>query len=251
MKEAIIFFAKAPVYGKSKTRLNGHISEKDLISLSKNLMLKNYQEITESGYDYFVYTNSPDDQEKLLNYFTDKTYLQVGDELGAKMFNAINEIFSLGYDKILLTGSDIADTDKELFKEALDYLDKYDVISSPTKDGGFSLIAMKEPQKSLFIDKKYSYDGVFKDLQEEAKKQNLSFFKLRETYDIDDIYALFNHITEFEAEKVIEEDNHTKVTVNNKTYIFISDESYLDENNSKKIQIDPLTGVRYIISNRT
>lgn len=247
MREAIIFFAKAPVYGKSKTRLKGYISKKDLLSLAKNLMMKNYQEIVESTYDYFIYTPSKVDQEKLLEYFTDKTYLQKGDELGAKMFNAIKDVHSLGYEKILLTGSDIVNSDKDLYREAFNGLEKYDLVSSPTKDGGYSLIGMKEAHKPLFTNKKYSYDGVFKDLKKEARNQGLKFLRLRSTYDIDDIGSLFNHLTGFAEEQIFEKSNHTKVIGNNLTYIFIKDESYLDEIDSKKIEVDPLTGVRYII----
>lgn len=196
METALIFFTKAPILNHCKTRLAPCLKASDLLELVDFLIKKNYKEIKKTGYDLFVYLANDKGKEIIKDMLNEEIYLQEGDDLGERMHNAFLSLFEKGYKKIILMGSDIANIDKELIIEASNSLDKVDMAVSPTRDGGYSLIALKKAQISLFANKIYSTDKVFKDLIDSAKDIKLTYKVLRETYDIDEksdlIYFLEN-----------------------------------------------------------
>jgi len=54
------------------------------------------------------------------------------------MWRAMNHVFTLGYEKVILTGSDLPELSKELIEQAFKQLKE--VVIGPSKDGGYYLI---------------------------------------------------------------------------------------------------------------
>ncbi|MSA98574.1 DUF2064 domain-containing protein [Finegoldia sp. BIOML-A3] len=197
---AVILMTKIP-NKKSKTRLSTILSEEQRIIMSNNLIEKNLNAI--KNYKVFL-SLTPD--ELFDDYTKNSPYeciRQTGDDIGQRMNNSIKEVLSQSYSKVILIGSDIIDFDGEIFDEAFDKLDLNDVVFSPTEDGGYSLIGMKKAYDVLFENKKYSNPNVENDLENSLIEHDLSYYKLKETHDIDTDIDFVKYISQSENVKLL------------------------------------------------
>ncbi|OXZ26061.1 TIGR04282 family arsenosugar biosynthesis glycosyltransferase [Finegoldia magna] len=197
---AVILMTKIP-NKNSKTRLSTILSEKQRITMSNNLIEKNINAI--KNYKVFL-SLTPD--ELFDDYTKNSPYdciRQTGDDIGQRMNNSIKEVLSCGYSKVILIGSDIIDFDSEIFNEAFYKLDTNDVVFSPTEDGGYSLIGMKKAYDMLFENKKYSNPDVENDLENCLIENGLSYFKLRQTHDVDTDIDFIKYISQSKNVKLL------------------------------------------------
>jgi rSAM/selenodomain-associated transferase 1 len=112
-------------------------------------------------------------------------HVQLGDNLGDRMLNAFRDGFNLGYDKIVLIGSDLPDLNEQLIKRAISYLDHNEVVFGPADDGGYYLIGMNTLISSIFEDKPWSQPNLLKVSIEELDELNRSVATLKNLNDID------------------------------------------------------------------
>lgn len=197
---AVILMTKIP-NKNSKTRLSTILSEEQRIKLSSNLIDNNLNIL--KNYKVFL-SLTPD--ELFDDYTKNSPYdciRQTGDDIGQRMNNSIKEVLSCGYSKVILIGSDIIDFDCEIFDEAFDKLDTNDVVFSPTEDGGYSLIGMKKAHDVLFENKKYSNPNVENDLENCLIENGLSYFKLRQTHDVDTDIDFIKYISQSKNVKLL------------------------------------------------
>lgn len=177
----------------SKTRLSSLLSKNQRIKLSENLIDKNMKLI--QNHDVILSLTPDDLFEDYKKNFDCESIKQIGKDIGERMYNSISFAISKGYDKVILIGSDIYDFDEKIFEDAFEKLDDADVVFSPTEDGGYSLIGMKSSHKSIFENKKYSNSHVENDLENSLIENNLTYFKLRQTHDIDTDIDLIKYIS--------------------------------------------------------
>ena len=197
---AVILMTKIP-NKNSKTRLSTILSEEQRIMMSNNLIEKNLNAI--KNYKFFL-SLTPD--ELFDDYTKNSPYeciRQIGNDIGERMNNSIKEVLSSGYSKVILIGSDIIDFDGEIFDEAFNKLDTNDVVFSPTEDGGYSLIGMKKAHDMLFENKKYSNPNVENDLENSLIGHDLTYYKLKETHDIDTDIDLVKYISQSDNVKLL------------------------------------------------
>lgn len=196
----VILMTKIP-NKNSKKRLSTILSEEQRIKLSSNLIDNNLNIL--KNYKVFL-SLTPD--ELFDDYTKNSPYeciRQIGNDIGERMNNSIKEVLSRGYSKVILIGSDIIDFDSEIFNEAFDKLDTNDVVFSPTEDGGYSLIGMKKAYDVLFENKKYSNPDVENDLENCLIENGLSYFKLRQTHDVDTDIDFIKYISQSKNVKLL------------------------------------------------
>lgn len=197
---AVILMTKIP-NKNSKTRLSTILSEEQRITMSNILIEKNLNAI--KNYKVFL-SLTPD--ELFYGYEKNSPYeciRQVGNDIGERMNNSIKEVLSRRYSKVILIGSDIIDFDGEIFDEAFNKLDTNDVVFSPTEDGGYSLIGMKKTHDVLFENKTYSNSNVENDLENCLIENGLSYFKLRQTHDVDTDIDFIKYISQSKNVKLL------------------------------------------------
>ncbi|MDY6065588.1 MAG: TIGR04282 family arsenosugar biosynthesis glycosyltransferase [Finegoldia sp.] len=199
--DAVILMTKIPNVNNTKTRLKTILSPSQRVNLSYGLIdnilniLKDYKVILALTPDNLI-----DDFKKDYDY---EIIPQVPGNEGDKMEGAIETVLAMGYDKVVLIGSDIVNFDEEIFKDAFKALDDKEVVYSPTEDGGYSLIGMKKPHRELFADLKYSHKDVSKDLFDLITENNLSVKVLRKTRDIDIDLDFVTYLTGEDEVKLI------------------------------------------------
>ena len=136
MKEKIILFTRVPKEGTTKTRLYDFMSPTEAVNIQRKLLKKNYDLLAETNRELLVFHdgNNSDDKKMAELISCDKFYYQKGDNLGDKMYNALEEVISDS--KVILLGSDIFNLDKDIIEEAFEKLEIHDVVINPSEDGG-------------------------------------------------------------------------------------------------------------------
>jgi len=199
MQESLlIIFAKSPGGPHVKTRLATVLTRKgreqlqeafilDTLSLSASLPVKRAIACTPDINDPFF--NVCKQEEKLL------LIKQKGRSLGERMKYGFQWGFSLGFQKVVLIGSDSPTLPTAFIQEAFDRLNAVPVILGPATDGGYYLIGATPPLlPNLFHKIKWGTQMV---LIETIKRLNGVVALLPFWYDVDrpsDLVFLREHI---------------------------------------------------------
>lgn len=186
MKNRIIFFTRVPKVGTTKTRLYDFVSPDTAVEIQKKLMKKNYNVLKKCGEEIAVYHDGQSIDDKAMeNILENREFsYQVGETLGDKMYNAIDEELKSS-DKVILLGSDIYNLQENMIHAAFEKLDEYDVIINPSVDGGYFLIGMKKAIKEVFNLPSYGDNTVLENLLTVCNEQKLSYYLGEAGLDID------------------------------------------------------------------
>ena len=184
--KVIVFFTRIPTLGKTKTRLEPFLSKELCVKLQTAFIKDIYNNIKNMGIDIIVNYSDHGDLEILKNIMHKGVYFlkQEGKDLGEKMHNAIS--FALReYRNVVLIGSDLPLISKKDIEVAFKVLETKDIVISPTYDGGYYLIGMKEENKDIFSIR-YSTSSVFEETIDKIKNKGKSYGKGEIQLDIDD-----------------------------------------------------------------
>ena len=186
MKNRIIFFTRVPKVGTTKTRLYDFVSPNTAVEIQKKLMKKNYNVLKECGEEIAVYHDGQSiDDSVMVDILENREFsYQVGETLGDKMYNAIDEELQSS-DKVILLGSDIYNLKENMIHAAFEKLDEYDVVINPSVDGGYFLIGMKKAIKEVFNLPSYGDNSVLENLLTVCDEQKLSYYLGEAGLDID------------------------------------------------------------------
>lgn len=208
MQAAVILMSRAPIPGKTKTRLESHLTGEECAELHRaflkdiNYKLLNLQRSL-SGIDlYLSYT--PAAESKIFSGLIDDKFIRIlqrGQDLGEKMYNALADAQQKSKLPVIITGSDLPFLDIPIFAEALAGLKAADLVIGPSDDGGYYLIGMKNPAKFIFDFKQWGTESVLENTIREAGKHNLKIHFLPELSDIDTFKELLQLRAELIKEK--------------------------------------------------
>lgn len=137
----VIVFAKNKLLGEVKTRLAKDIGASNALLVYKRLLSITEEATTDiEGVDLRVYYSHELDETSWVGH-VDK-YVQFGDSLGDRMWNAFQKGFDDGYQSIIGIGADLDQMDKETLQVAKEKLNKNDFVFGPAADGGYYLIGL-------------------------------------------------------------------------------------------------------------
>ena len=139
-----LFYLRGCRY-QTKTRLMPFLTGEECARLHACFVKDIYEKAKQVDADIFVFF-TPKDEKKLLQQVLDNETVclpQFGDDLGERMKNAIGIVLRMGYEKVILIGTDIPQIHPETLKNAFDNLGGKDIVIHPTFDGGYYLIGMK------------------------------------------------------------------------------------------------------------
>lgn len=194
MKHAVICFTRVPKAGKTKTRLMPRLSGEQCAQLHW-AFLQDLSRIYDSLDADLLVAHTPDpDWEDLKEVFPGGVFFpQEGDGLGKKMNNALNLALSMGYDKCILTGSDLPLMTKGHLQSGFDALEQADVTLGPTSDGGYYLVGVKAESPFLFENQTYGCGSVYENTLTAVHTAGKSFCPSLPCDDVDtpeDLQAL-------------------------------------------------------------
>jgi len=182
-KNLILIFTRNPELGKCKTRLAKTIGDENALTIYKILLQHTADVIEQIDCDKAVYYSVKVRDNDIWDNTIYQKHQQHGNNLGLRMQNAFNNSFKVGYEKVLIVGSDLYDLKPKYIQEAFDNLDNHDVTIGPAEDGGYYLLGMKTLHPNIFENKDWGTETVRKDTLNDLK--NKSVFLLEELNDID------------------------------------------------------------------
>ncbi|OBX26839.1 glycosyltransferase [Gelidibacter algens] len=182
-KKALIIFTRNPELGKCKTRLAATIGDENALEVYKFLLNHTAHISKDIKADRYVFYSENIKKEDLWESGVFRKKLQIGPDLGARMQNAFSELLEMGYEKVIIIGSDLLDLNSELVNDAFSQLDSNDVVIGPALDGGYYLLGMKNLHPNIFENKTWGTETVLKDTKNDL--QNSKLHLLKELNDID------------------------------------------------------------------
>lgn len=161
-RHLLTMFAKAPVPGRVKTRLQPPLGPEDAAALHAAFLLDQAERLL-TGRDLPGFRGrlsvAGDLDHPIVAQIADmgvEVVAQRGDGLGDCMAVAIEEGLEDGYQTVTIIGSDSPTLPASLILDAVAALEHADVVFAPTFDGGFALIAARCPIEALRDDIRWS-----------------------------------------------------------------------------------------------
>ena len=190
-KKALIIFTRNPELGKCKTRLAKTIGNENALEVYKYLLNHTASISKNVTADRYVFYSENIINEDLWDSNIFRKKLQKGDDLGQRMLNAFADLLEIGYDKVIIIGSDLLDLNAEQVNTAFAQLDFNDIVIGPAIDGGYYLLGLKNLYRNIFENKKWSTSSVLKDTLHDL--QNCKIHLLKELNDIDTFEDMQQH----------------------------------------------------------
>ena len=164
-RNCIIVLTKAPLPDIAKLRLAPHLSKIERAYLQRLFLLKIKEELDFNADIFICYTKHEGSIQSLKYIFgNDCNYFEKeGNSLGEYLFNAFKKVFDLGYKKAVLFSTDAPELSKKTINDAFDILLDRDFVFTPSTDGGYILVGMKELSKEVFSLEKYNHSNVLLD----------------------------------------------------------------------------------------
>jgi rSAM/selenodomain-associated transferase 1 len=194
---ALALMAKVPFASAVKTRLSPPLTPEEAARLSTCFlrdMTMNVSSLKANGTEGVVlYT--PADAESLLRGLLPSAcmlFAQRGETLGERLINAAAELLGNGFESVCLINSDSPTLPREILGTAVSLLaqDGDRVVLGPSQDGGYYLIGLKRPHRSLFERIAWSTADVLAHTTERAAEIDLPVELLPTWYDVDDLATL-------------------------------------------------------------
>jgi len=186
MKEKLlIIFYRNPELGKVKTRLAAAVGDEKALAIYLKLATHTREVALASDFDRLVYYSHHVDTEDNWQENSFHKKLQVGNDLGIRMYNAFENAFRDGYAHVCIIGTDCLELTSEILSAAFEQLKAHDVVIGPARDGGYYLLGMKQLHKDLFANKEWSTNTVAKRTIVDFQNLNLTYSKLATLSDID------------------------------------------------------------------
>lgn len=183
MKDALIIFQKNPQPGKVKTRLAATIGNENALKIYEVLVNHTHDLAKQLDVKRYLYFAMHIDDDAQWNHCEGR--VQSGDDLGEKMYRAIEEVRAEGAERIVVIGTDCFELTADILKQAFQELKTSDYCIGPAEDGGYYLIGTTLPDKEVFIGKEWSTETVFEEAQTNIAACNKKLAILPTLSDVD------------------------------------------------------------------
>lgn len=207
---ALVIFAKAPIPGQVKTRLCPALTEDEAATLHGSFVLDTLERTKAAVTKFKLPVDrylacAPSSTHVFFRIMEARhgvTLLdQEGEDLGMRMRQAFNTLFTRGYRQVCVVGTDVPSLPLTHYRDAVESLTRHDLVLGPAQDGGYYLIGMTTPHPHLFEGIPWSTDQVLALTQQKAKADGLNLALLPVWNDVDTVEDLQHLIEDCAADK--------------------------------------------------
>ena len=184
----LIVFAREPVAGQVKTRLQPNYSPEKAAEIAA-FMIRATVELAVTAWpgDVRLYA-WPDIDHPLFRQLADEFHIQLAPQsegdLGAKMLDALRQgIARQGAAAVM--GCDVPHCGWDVIDQANHWLARGKNILGPTEDGGYYLMGLQEARAELFDEMPWGSDKVLELTLARAEKLGIEFDLLKKLRDVD------------------------------------------------------------------
>jgi len=190
MGDRLLIFTRYPEVGRVKTRLIPALGETGATSLHQEMTaytvsiaraFRVMHPITVTV--CFTGAGQPQMEQWLgkdLDY-----ELQVGEDLGQRMRNALGSALVQSGDRALIIGTDCPELDPAILADAFAQLAQHELVLGPATDGGYYLIGMGQVIPDLFTGIAWGTSQVLSSTMAIAERHSLSVALLPTLSDVD------------------------------------------------------------------
>ena len=181
-------FARPPVAGQVKTRLIPALGPTGATTVYRRLLgiaLDAGVRAAAHRRELWLATTDDDPPPDLPAADRFTCFRQRGDDLGARMYNALADGLERA-DRVVLTGSDCPELDAAYIDAAFAALRDSDAVLGPTRDGGYVLIGLRRLHQDLFRDIAWSTSTVFDTTARRLDRLGWTWSGLATLRDIDE-----------------------------------------------------------------
>lgn len=190
--DTLLVVAKQPAPGQTKTRLCPPLTHDQAADLY-DCFLRDTLSIMRAVSDVrCVIGYLPEDAQGYFRQLAPDMELspQRGASLGERLDHLLTEALLGGSQRAVIMDSDSPTLPSAYLRQAFDNLADADVVLGPTRDGGYYLIGLKQPQPGLLRDVQMSTPRVLADTLALAEANGLTVSLLPTWYDVDTIEEL-------------------------------------------------------------
>ena len=173
----IIVFVRNPELGRVKTRLAKSIGDQAAVETYKILSKHTASVIHKTKTDKLIFYSDKIQDNDVWTATNCKKQIQTKGDLGQKMLAAFQYGFSLGYQKIIIIGSDLYSLSPRHIESAFEQLENYDVVIGPALDGGYYLLGLNFIIPKIFKQKQWSTSSVLKETLSDLKEFNVNLLE--------------------------------------------------------------------------
>ena len=182
-------FAKQPLPGRVKTRLCPPFSHEQAAQLYQTCLEETVAAMAQAPAERVLFYDG--DRNFFEQTFPGLRLLpQSGGDLGRRLDQALQQLFTAGWQRAVLIGSDSPDLPVKLVADAFAALASYELAVAPARDGGYVLIGESRHSPQLFSDMPWSTAELWPATRHRAAELELSCCELDEWEDLDDLAAL-------------------------------------------------------------
>jgi len=195
----ILLFVKYPEKGKVKLRLSKVLQEEVVQELYRCFVQDTLAMIKKIDVPFFICFYPPGTKNKFQNWLGSTLIFlpQNGIDLGERMKNSFTDVFTKGFHKAILIGSDSPDLPEDFIKQAFTTLETKDAVLGPAVDGGYYLIGFQTTTftPSVFQDIHWGSPMVFQQTLKKINQTHRSVGLLPIWNDVDTITDLKNLVS--------------------------------------------------------
>jgi rSAM/selenodomain-associated transferase 1 len=186
---AIVFFVKHPAPGCVKTRLAASVGAERAAKIYRELVEAIWQTLPRNA-KVIVMFDPPERAKEITRWLAphgDQSdfIAQSRGDLGARLEDAFARAFALRPKRVAVIGSDCVELTPSIFDQAWAALETHDCAIGPTEDGGYYLLALRQPHPELFGGIAWSTDRVFAQTLARADAAGLRVHVLPKLHDVD------------------------------------------------------------------
>lgn len=187
----IIQFAKAPVPGEVKTRMQPHLNPKQCAQLQRSLIRSTCRTVVEASIapvELWVMGKDPENFFQSLCREVPGISLvkQQGRDLGERMHQAFEEALGRA-NPVLLIGSDCPFFTESYLKAAMEHLIQgHNAVLGPAADGGYVMIGLCKADALIFHDIDWGTDKVLAQTRVRQEQLAWSWAEMPILSDIDE-----------------------------------------------------------------
>ena len=187
MTNALLVVAKRPFPGHTKTRLSPPLTPQEAANLYEHFLRDTLDVIRLVPGVQPIIAYLPQGEEAYFRSLAPDFALlpQRGDNLGARLDNALTHCLMDGYQKAVIMDSDSPTLPAAYLSQAFTALDDADVVLGPCEDGGYYLIGLNCPTPRLLREVQMSTPHVIRDTLSLAAEEGLTVAQLPRWYDVD------------------------------------------------------------------
>ncbi len=192
--QALAMFVQRPEPGQVKTWLNDLMGQERAAALYR----RNVEEVLHTAQTApvdaraYVFYTPEDARQEMQSWLGDSCMLiaQQGDDDKQRRAQALDTLFELGVERIVLLGPHCPAMQRHHVAAAVRALREHDAVVGPTDDGGCYLVGFRREQRDLIVGLEWEPDGVFSELVSAFSSAGVRHQCLETLKDLDSVEDL-------------------------------------------------------------